>query len=767
MIDNSNPSRTPGVTGDAEIRKFLTAELFGPLGAALPAYAAAICVAVVGVVFEGRTRDTICLVAILFITAVRICLLDAYRRFDHLRQTPSQMKVWELAYGWLAALWTLCLGVTSAFLMMSPSVVLQLFGATMAIGMTGGIAARHAPHPWIVVIQMVAILAPYITAITLHHGVHAIGLIVMTGFMFLGVWSATRQINANLVVAMRNSVASRMLKDRFDTALNNMSHGLVMFDCEQHLEVANDRFASMFGADRAKLKPGVSLAEVVDISMASFARTNRTREEYIALFSNALTARTQIHTTLALSDGTVIDCRFQPVEHGGTVLMMEDVTEKHRAVARIEHLAHYDILTGLANRSSFGVFLPRAIDEAKAGKAPFSLLYLDLDGFKEVNDTLGHMIGDKLLIAVAARLTTKMRRGDLCYRLGGDEFVLVHFAPDGADELFAARLIEQISHPFTIEDNEVSIGVSIGIARFGEDGDDGDELLKNADIALYKAKDAGKQTFRRFRPEMAEEALDRRSRESDLRHAIEDDAIDVHFQPIIRVSTGRVVCCEALLRWFHPTRGLMRADETVKLAESNGLIVDLGAIVMRKACMEAMKWPSDISVAVNLSPVQFRNGIVVAQVKHALAISGLPAHRLEVEITESIAFGNLLSVRATIDEIRALGVKVALDDFGTGYTSLSYLSQIPFDKVKIDRSFVIRLGSDPMAASLIQLMGGLLNGLGKAMVVEGVETPEQVTILRNLGSDLMQGYFFSMPKSADDVLKSMNRDAVPHLRVVA
>lgn len=767
MIDDPTKPIMLGATGDAEIRKSLTAELFGPLGAALPAYAAAFSVAAVGVVFEGRTRDTVCLVAIVVVTAIRIALLRAYRALPALRLTSSQMKAWEFAYGSLAGVWTLLLGINSSFLMTSPSVVLQLFGATMVIGMTGGIAARHSPHPWIVVIQMIAILAPYLTAITLSHGLQAIGLIVLTSFMFLGVWSATRQINANLILAMRNSIVNRTLKDRLDTALNNMSNGLIMFDADHKLEVANERFATMFNADRAQLQPGLSLAAVVDISMASFARTLRTRDDYIALFSRALSARTKFQTTLDLSDGKVIEFRFEPVENGGTVLMMEDVTEKHQAVARIAHLAHYDTLTGLANRSSFGDFLPRVIDEAKAGTPPFSLLYLDLDGFKEINDTLGHMIGDKLLVEVANRLTRNIRRGDLCYRLGGDEFVIVHFAPDGADETFAARLIEQISQPFMIEGDNVTVGLSIGIARFREDGIGGDELLKNADIALYKAKDAGKQTYRRFRPEMAEEALDRRTREVDLRRAIDDDAIDVYFQPIIRESTGRTVSCEALLRWFHPTRGLMRADETIKLAESNGLIVDLGAVVMRKACVEAMKWPSEITVAVNLSPVQFRNGVVVEQIKHALAVSGLPAHRLEVEITESLAFGNFLAVRTTIDEVRALGVKVALDDFGTGYTSLSYLSQIPFDKVKIDRSFVVRLGSDPMASSLIQLMGGLLSGLGKAMVVEGVETPEQVAILRGLGSDLMQGYFFAKPKSGEAVLESLSRDLAPRLRVVA
>ncbi|MCX8252404.1 Diguanylate cyclase domain protein [Beijerinckiaceae bacterium RH AL1] len=756
MID-TDPAYGHSATADAEIRKSLTAELFGPLGAALPAYAAAVSIATAGVFFEGAPRDFVCLAAILFVTAIRIGLRHIYRRRADLRRTPAQMKGWELAYGCLAGLWTLLLGIDSSFMMLSDSVILQLFGTIMVIGMTGGIAARHAPHPWIVIIQMVAILVPFTTALLIHYGLEATGLIIMTIFMFLGVWSATRQINANLTMAMRNGLANRILKDRFDTALNNMTHGLVMFDAHRTLEFANDRFAAMFNLDGNALKIGMSLDEIVDLCQSGFTGRIRTREQNIAIFERALKSRMRHEESLKFSDGRILSFRCEPIANGGTVLMVEDLTEKHEAAAQIAHLAHYDVLTGLPNRTSFREWFPRVVREAKIQNTAFSLFYLDLDGFKEVNDTLGHAIGDKLLVEVASRLTNGLRRTDLCYRLGGDEFVFVQYAPEGDDEALASRLIDLISYPFEIEGNRVKIGLSIGIARFGEDGDAGDELLKNADIALYKAKEAGKQTFRRFRHEMAAEAMDRRMRELDLRRAIEDDAIDVHFQPIVQVGTRRIVGCEALLRWFHPTRGLMRPDETIKLAEATGLIVDLGAIVMRKACMEAATWAPGISVAVNLSAAQFRDGAVVAQIKSALASSGLPGHRLEVEITESLAFGNLAGVRAAIDEIRALGVKIAIDDFGTGYSSLSYLSQIPFDTVKIDRSFVLRIGNDPMASALIQLMAGLMQSLGKSMVVEGVETSEQVAILRQLGAEYMQGFYFSKAKPATELAATFKK----------
>ena len=608
MIDDKSYLRS--AEAEDEIRRSLTAELYGSLGAALPAYAAAICMACVGCQFEGRARDFVFLGAIILVTLIRIGVLLAHQGYPAYRETSRQIKRWEVVYGSLAGLWTLLLGLDASFLMLSDSVILQIFATTMAIGMTGGIAARHAPHPWIVVIQMIAILCPYTAAVVLRHGADAGGLIVMTLCMFFGVWSATRQINANLVSAMRSTFANRLLKDRLDTALNNMTHGLVMFDAKQKLEVANDRFASLFGIDRAKLVPGLSLPEVIDLCRASFTRAKRSREESIFIFDDALRARARCHRVLDLSDGRVIEFRFEPVDGGGMVLMLEDLTDKHQA-AQIARLAHYDVLTGLPNRASFHGYLSSAIDKAKAAELPFSVLYLDLDGFKEVNDTLGHSIGDMLLVDVANRLTKGLDRGELCYRLGGDEFVIIQFASDGDDEALAGRLIDLVSQPFTIDGNTVGIGLSIGIARFGEDGNAGDELLKNADIALYKAKDAGKRTYMRFRSDMAAEALDRRIREVDLRQAIDLDAIDVHFQPIVNIVTGRTASCEALLRWFHPTRGLMPADETIKLAESTGLIVDIGAIVLRKACTEAMTWPSYVSVAVNLSPVQFRQGIVV------------------------------------------------------------------------------------------------------------------------------------------------------------
>lgn len=766
MID-ATASGLRSAAGDDEIHKSLTAELYGSLGAALPAYAAAICVACAGCLSEGRPRDAICLVAIVITTAVRIGVLIAYRRRPAAERTVAEMKWWEFAYGSLAGLWTLLLGVDASFLVMSNSTILQIFATTMAIGMTGGIAARHAPHPWIVVVQMIAILCPYTAALVFRYGIGASGLICMTFFMFYGVLSATRQINANLVSAMRNSVANRTLKDRLDTALNNMTHGLIMFDAEHKLQVVNARFAALFCVERAMLVPGLSLVDVVDLCIANFPRRNRSREEWIGIFEDVLRARARRNLTLDLYDGRVIDFRCEPIDHGGTVLLLEDLTEKYQAAAQIARLAHYDVLTDLPNRSNFLNYIPTAIEKAKTSLERFSVFYLDLDRFKEVNDSLGHLFGDALLKQVADRLSKCIGRGDLCYRLGGDEFVVIHFAPDGHDEELAERLISSISKPFQIEENTVRIGLSVGIARFGEDGGDGAELLKNADIALYKAKDAGKQTYRRFCTDMGTEVIDRRAREADLRDALERGAIDVYFQPIVDIATNEIVACEALLRWFHPSRGLMPTDETIRLAESTGLIIDLGAIVLQKACAEAMTWPREITVAVNLSALQFRQGVVVQQIEQALAISGLPGHRLEVEITESLAINNIASDRAAIEEIRALGVRVALDDFGTGYTSLSYLGQIPFDGVKIDRSFVTRIGSDAMADALIRLMAGLLKGLGKTMVVEGIETQAQVAVLRDLGAQLMQGYFFARPQTADETRIGLSRDVLPRLRVVA
>ena len=378
-----------------------------------------------------------------------------------------------------------------------------------------------------------------------------------------------------------------------------------------------------------------------------------------------------------------------------------------------------------------------------------AVLCLDLDHFKSVNDTLGHPIGDSLLQAVAARIRACVRPTDTVARLGGDEFAIVQVSaaqPTGATAL-AARLIEQIGEPFEIEGHQVVIGASVGIAVAPDDGSDPDCLLKNADMALYRAKEDGRGTYRFFEPAMDAKMQARRALELDLRKALVLGEFELFYQPLVRLDTDRVSGFEALLRWRHPQRGLVPPGEFIPLAEEIGLIGPIGAWVLKQACAEATRWPDHLKVAVNLSPVQFKNGTVVLDVVSALSASGLDPRQLELEITEAVLLQDTETTVATLTELRNLGVRISMDDFGTGYSSLGYLQKFPFDKIKIDRSFIRDLADRPDAIAIIRAVTGLGSSLGMSTTAEGVETEAQLRQLREEGCTEVQGYLFSEPKT--------------------
>jgi diguanylate cyclase (GGDEF)-like protein len=389
------------------------------------------------------------------------------------------------------------------------------------------------------------------------------------------------------------------------------------------------------------------------------------------------------------------------------------------------------------------------------------VLCIDLDQFKEVNDTLGHPVGDRLLCAVADRLRGAVRDTDVVARLGGDEFVILQSLVRSPDDVaaLARRTIELLGRPYDIEGHRLLIGASIGAALAPRDGKSADDLLKNADMALYQAKADGRGTWRLFEPEMDRKAQARRSLEMDLRQAVAGGGFQLHYQPLFNLRTNRISTCEALLRWPHPERGMVSPAEFIPVAEEMGLIVEIGNWVLGEACREALHWPSDIRVAVNLSPIQFWRGDVVAAVRRALAASKLPASRLEVEITESVLLQDLQATRVAIHQLRELGIRIALDDFGTGYSSLSYLHSFPFDKVKIDRSFLCGLGTDERTAKLLCGVARLSADLGMSVTVEGVETAEQLALIAAERSiEEAQGYYFSRPRPAGE-LRDVIRDA--------
>jgi diguanylate cyclase (GGDEF)-like protein len=458
------------------------------------------------------------------------------------------------------------------------------------------------------------------------------------------------------------------------------------------------------------------------------------------------------------SKSRVLSWTFQPMAGGGTVVLVEDITERKNAEARISHLARYDELTALPNRVNFRDEIERLLVISHNAERLSALLFVDLDQFKQVNDTLGHPCGDQLLCAVAARLREMLRPEDFVARFGGDEFVVFqqNIASNEEAASLARRIVERLSERYKIDNHLVEIGASVGIAMTSPEGISADTLLKNADMALYRAKADGRGTFCFFRDEMAQTVEARRILELDLRKALAHEEFELFYQPLVNLKSGRIGTCEALLRWNHPVRGTVSPIDIIPVAEDMGLIVDLGRWILRKACMECMKWPEGVSVAVNFSPQQFHQRDVLSEVRYALEVSGLPAHRLEIEITESSLLRNTQLTHDVLSQLHMIGVRISLDDFGTGYSSLSYLHNFPLQKVKIDRSFLEGIDND-RPLTLLRGVARLSADLGMSVVVEGIETNEQLELISADGTVTeAQGYLFSRPVPAVRVRQLLN-----------
>jgi diguanylate cyclase (GGDEF)-like protein len=448
-----------------------------------------------------------------------------------------------------------------------------------------------------------------------------------------------------------------------------------------------------------------------------------------------------------------VQVELHPLATGGWVVSLEDVSIRKATEARADAMARRDPLTGLPNRLLLRERLAEALARlARTGEC-CALLLIDLDRFKPVNDTLGHPIGDALLETVADRLRSTVRPTDTVARIGGDEFVILQAGIRDAagTQALARRVVDLIGRTYMVEGHLLTIGASVGVALAPEDGTDADRLLKNADLALYRAKLDGRGTYRFFEPEMDARMQARRKLELDLRQALARREFQLHFQPQLQLASGTLIGCEALIRWRHPERGLVSPLDFIPLAEEIGLIVPIGEWVVRQACRDAMTWPEHMSVAVNVSPAQFKSDRLVETIISALAGSGLPARRLEVEITEGVLLQENDRTLQTLHRLRELGVRVSMDDFGTGYSSLSYLRSFPFDKIKIDRSFVKDLTSKPDGEAIIRAIAGLGKSLGMTTVAEGVETAEQMQRIRLEGCTDVQGYLISKPVPAEDL----------------
>ena len=554
---------------------------------------------------------------------------------------------------------------------------------------------------------------------------------------------------------------------RFDAALNNMSQGLVMFDSSAHLVVCNKRYLDMFGLSPEKVKPGCTIREVLDQRVASGSFRAEDLASYTDDLLNAVAHGAIFSKITNLRDGRVISIVNVPMAGGGWVATHEDITERLRAEERIKHLAHYDALTDLPNRVTFYERMEAVLGRLRRSQT-VPVLSLDLDRFKSVNDTLGHPIGDLLLQAAADRMRGCVRSDDLVARLGGDEFAIVQ-VPSGQPPdvgALAARIIEAVGAPYELDGHQVIIGTSIGIAIAPGDGNTPDALMKNADLALYRAKADGGGAYRFFEVEMDARMQARRELELDLRKAIVNGEFELYYQPIVDVKTGYITSCEALIRWHHPERGMIAPLEFIPVAEETGLIVPLGEWVLRQACTQAAQWPEHVTVAVNLSPAQCKSRNLVPTVINALATSGLSAHRLELEITELVLLQDNEGAFAVLHQLRDLGIRIAMDDFGTGYSSLGYLRSFPFDKIKIDQSFIHDLSTKEDSIAIIRAVVGLSSSLGITTTAEGVETDEQLARLKSEGCNEVQGFLFSPPRPAAE-LRRLFSELAPRTEAVA
>ncbi|WP_135468236.1 putative bifunctional diguanylate cyclase/phosphodiesterase [Crenalkalicoccus roseus] len=537
---------------------------------------------------------------------------------------------------------------------------------------------------------------------------------------------------------------------RFDAALNNMSQGLCMVDAEERLIVCNQRFRELFGLQAERTLPGTPALEA--FSAASPGGQVSPKLAHAIWADQALLAAGGRPATFVREDenGRTLMVLHQPMASGGWVATYEDITERRQAERRITYMAHHDALTGLPNRVMFQQRAEDTLRRLHPDTGGLALLCLDIDGFKDVNDSLGHPAGDALLQAVAGRLRGLVNEGDLVARLGGDEFAVLQVArsqPAEAEAL-AQFLIARLSEPYALDAGRISIGVSVGLSVAGEAASSVHHLLRNADLALHRAKAEGRRSWCRFMPGMEEALRARLDTEADLRSALSGNEFEILYQPVFDLRAGRPAGFEALLRWHHGRRGLVPPSEFVPVAEQSGLIIPIGRWVLQQACLEAAGWPAPLKVAVNLSPVQFRSGDLVRTVREALALSGLAPGRLELEITETTLLQDNEAVLGMLQELRALGIRVALDDFGTRYSSLSYLRAFPFDKIKIDQSFVRDMSNRADCLTIVRSVARLAAQLGMTATAEGVETAEQRAQVEAAGCTEAQGYLFGRPEPA-------------------
>lgn len=756
-----------------EVRAALVESLFAPIASL--AIGAINCSIIGMLVAWNLNNQQIMLtsIAILAVGAMRVVSALFYRRAKNM--AFRHVRFWETSYEYGAWAFSGLLGLLCWLtLTQTDNSALQMAVVTTATGYAAAIAGRNAGRPFIAGGQFTLVMLPIVIGLLIypdwiHKVLGFVGLLFIYGMMDITLGIRDVIFQALIMTRKEAALAARFEEqaNRFDAALNNMSHGLCMLDAHDRLQVWNERFVELLHLQNASLRVGMRISQIVRHSLRARNHTSGSVKLVVHDLVNGLRQDNfdQFQVSLDGSRTLAISRRMMPA--GGSVVIFEDVTERNSAQEKIARLARFDELTGLANRTQFRERIADMLAAVRDRANHLVIHLIDLDRFKTVNDTLGHPIGDLLLKEVASRLSALIRPGDMITRFGGDEFVILqtHTSRQQAAHALASRIIKALKEPFHIAGHRIDVGASIGIAMAPHDGVDADELIKKADMALYAAKSSGGGSHRFFAIEMEDAAQERRSLELDLREALTHDQFTLNYQPLVDLHTGRVTTCEALLRWTHPSRGNIPPSVFIPVAEETGLIIALGEWVLNRACADAADWPRHVRVAVNLSPVQFRDKGLGLQVIAALAKSGLSAQRLELEVTERLLLEDNDSTIETMNRLHELGVSLSLDDFGTGYSSLNYLRKFPFQKIKIDRSFITDLGDGRDARAIIGAVASLGAGLDKTVVAEGIETEEQMNLVRSQGVHEGQGYLFGKPMPAAEIQSRLDKPIIAIRRV--
>jgi diguanylate cyclase (GGDEF)-like protein len=733
---------------------------------AAPMFAGVLCAAVAAVMTAVKTGSVWlwpCVVLLICSGALRALDTRQFRRRSS-ELTSEAAARWELRYQMGAMLYAAALGLWCTIALLgNDDATAHLICISVTLCYIAAGSGRTYGRPWIFHVQMLLACGPLTLALALYGSPYYFGMAILNVLFFFSLKHISTSLQKIFVRALIAREREAALAGQFDTALNNMPHGLCMFAADGRLAVMNHRFSEMMNLSDDLMHRGSTAADIVGACVSAGTLSAASGKMIISEIEDSQ-ARDITTTDPDAASVRSFSWTFQPMAGGGTVVLVEDITERKIAEARITHLARFDELTALPNRVNFRDEIKRLLAFSNSAERLSALLFVDLDQFKQVNDTLGHPCGDQLLCAVADRLRAMLRPEDFVARFGGDEFVVFQQNIKSTEEAatLARRIVEHLSERYQIDNHLVEIGASVGIAMASPDVS-ADTLLKNADMALYRAKADGRGTFCFFRDEMAQIVEARRILELDLRKALAKEEFELFYQPLVNLKSGRIGTCEALLRWNHPVRGTVSPVDIIPVAEDMGLIVDLGRWILRKACMECMKWPEAVSVAVNFSPQQFHQRDVLSEVRYALEVSGLPAHRLEIEITESSLLRNTQLTHDVLSQLHTIGVRISLDDFGTGYSSLSYLHNFPLEKVKIDRSFLEGIDTD-RPLTLLRGVARLSADLGMSVVVEGIETNEQLELISADGTvSEAQGYLFSRPVPAVRIRQLLNASHGRHL----